>query len=231
MSASSLFGVILPSRPVQTTPLVVSPSQFAFTFPSSPSYTHIIVFLLPGITLPDSTLAAIYVQLPGPTPEFKLLGALSNENQSAIFKVDSDAGKSESTVNGLIQDEDDMTDVDALPAIHDTPRDTTIGISIEPAAALLPQLANLKTTTQTLPTNPSSALVPSRVRPSSTPPTTKILAQRIINNAFNFLASFAGTTAAGGEEVVPLRSFRDWWVKFERRIENDPGFLDRDGSD
>jgi hypothetical protein len=28
--------------------------------------------------------------------------------------------------------------------------------------------------------------------------------------------------------VVPLRSFQDWWTKFERKIENDPGFLERD---
>lgn len=58
------------------------------------------------------------------------------------------------------------------------------------------------------------------------PPTTKVLAQRIIKNAFNFLASFAG--GAGGSEMVPLKAFREWWVKFERRVENDPGFLERD---
>ncbi|KAL8981075.1 MAG: hypothetical protein Q9177_005686, partial [Variospora cf. flavescens] len=47
-------------------------------------------------------------------------------------------------------------------------------------------------------------------------------------NAFNFLASFAGQTTVGGEEMVPLRSFRGWWEKFERRVENDPGFLERE---
>ena len=59
------------------------------------------------------------------------------------------------------------------------------------------------------------------------PPDTKILAQRIIKNAFNFLSSFAGNTA-NGIEVVPLKSFQDWWTKFERRVQNDPGFLERD---
>jgi hypothetical protein len=58
------------------------------------------------------------------------------------------------------------------------------------------------------------------------PPSTKLLAQRIIKDAFNFLASFAG--GRSGQEVVPLKSFQDWWTKFERRIENDPGFLERD---
>jgi hypothetical protein len=54
-----------------------------------------------------------------------------------------------------------------------------------------------------------------------------VLAQKIIKNAFNFLASFAGN-GPGGSEVVPLKSFQDWWAKFEKRIERDPGFLERD---
>ena len=58
-------------------------------------------------------------------------------------------------------------------------------------------------------------------------PDTRLLAQRIIKNAFNFLAGFAGNTA-NGVEVVPLKSFQDWWTKFERRVQNDPGFLERD---
>lgn len=63
------------------------------------------------------------------------------------------------------------------------------------------------------------------------PPQTKKLAQRIIKDAFNFLASFVGTAGPGGQEVVPLKSFQDWWVKFERKVQNDPGFLERDDGD
>lgn len=112
--------------------------------------------------------------------------------------------------------------------------DITVGISIEDAVTLTAQLSTLLSTQKlqtNLPSSTSSALI--RSRPAASPTTTvippKVLAQRIIKNAFNFLASFAGTVGAGGEEVVPLRSFRDWWVKFERRIESEPGFLERDG--
>jgi hypothetical protein len=52
------------------------------------------------------------------------------------------------------------------------------------------------------------------------------LAQRIIKNAFNFLAGFSGT--AGQVEVVPLKAFEEWWRKFEGRVRSDPGFLERD---
>ena len=51
--------------------------------------------------------------------------------------------------------------------------------------------------------------------------TTKVLAQRIIGNAFKILASF-------GSDVVPLKAFEEWWKKFERKIEADPTFLDRE---
>lgn len=111
-----------------------------------------------------------------------------------------------------------------------TQSDITVGISIEDATTVTAQLSALSSTPTLQTKSPSSALALSHLAasPTSAIPT-KILAQRIIKNAFNFLASFAGTVGAGGEEVVPLRSFRDWWVKFERRIENEPGFLERDG--
>lgn len=127
--------------------------------------------------------------------------------------------------------------VDEVPAVAagnaggtTQPSDITVGISIEDATAVTAQLSALSPT-QTLQTkSPSSALTLSHLAASPTSAIqTKVLAQRIIKNAFNFLASFAGTVGAGGEEVVPLRSFRDWWVKFERRIENEPGFLEKDG--
>lgn len=58
-------------------------------------------------------------------------------------------------------------------------------------------------------------------------PPTVVLAQRIIQNAFNFLASFSGQAGPGGVEVVPLKAFENWWKKFESRVRSDPSFLER----
>jgi len=69
-------------------------------------------------------------------------------------------------------------------------------------------------------------------KPAAT--TTVVLAQRIIKNAFNFLASFAGnvpvpgSSGTAGVEVVPLKAFQDWWIKFESKVKNDPTFLEKD---
>lgn len=217
------FALILPTRPVHATPTALSQTQYVFTFPQSPPFSHIVAFLLPGTILPADTLAGVYIQFPSSTPEFKFLGALGNEKQSAIFRVGNGQAYTETDANDVNQDE--MTDVDA-PATNDlTPStgDITVGIAIEPAASIQNQLAKLKPAASTS----STALVLAKPQ-QPTPPTTKVLAQRIIQNAFNFLASFSGsTTGPGGEEMVPLRSFKAWWEKFERRVAMDPGFLEK----
>ena len=216
------FGVILPSRPVITNPLTISPTQYAFSIPSSPSFSHVVVFLVPGNVLPPDTLAAVYIQFPGPNPEFKLLGAIGNAKQTAIFKVN-DGGSNLST-NMSADIENEMMDgpTPSLNGAVSSDSQIVIGIAIEPAATIEVQLASLK--------SPSALVLGNNKAQSvaASPVPTKLLAQRIIKNAFNFLASFAGQTTVGGEEMVPLRSFRGWWEKFERRVENDPGFLERD---
>lgn len=230
MSAAPPFGLILPSRPVLTHPTVVSETQYAFTFSSLPTFSHLVVFLLPGTTLPEGTLAGIYMQLPGQAvPEFKLLGALATGTQSAIFQVSDNSPASLGTNNGPGLVEDEMTDLESSSktingATGVNAGETTVGISIEPAATIESQLQSIEASK----TASSTAVVSTggqQQRPTTL--STKALAQRIIKNAFNFLASFAGTTTAGGQEVVPLKSFQDWWTKFERRIENDPDFLER----
>ncbi|MCJ1312213.1 hypothetical protein MMC25_005887 [Agyrium rufum] len=217
-----MFGLILPARPVFPPSLLqtISRTQYAFRFPSQPHFSHIVIFLLPDVSLPPDTAAAVYLNLPGST-EFKLLGAIANEKQSAIFKVNIPQANQ---TNGIEVDMD--ADQSFTPSTSALEGEVTIGISVEPAAQIVAQLANLKAQAgATVMTNGSTASPGAMVLHRSAP-TTKVLAQRIIKNAFNFLASFA--EGGGGNEMIPLKSFRDWWTKFERRVENDPGFLERD---
>ena len=201
-----MFSLILPGRPCLTNIITVEPpTKFAFTFPSSPHFSHIVVFILPGNTLPPDTAAGVYLQFPG-SAEFKFLGAIGNEKQSAIFKVNNvPSGMLGGGMGG--GDGDAMTDANAPAAAGDV----TLGISIEPIASVQAQLANLQSERHAS----SSAVVRVGAAPS-----TKVLAQRIIQNAFNFLASF-------GSDTVPLKAFEEWWRKFEGKVERDPGFLER----
>jgi hypothetical protein len=133
--ASVPIGVIVSGRPVLTDARIVSPTQFAFQIAAQPSFSHMVVFLLPGITLPDGTAAAVYAQLPGAT-QFKLLGAIANEKPSAIFKVNDKAG---GPAGGGLGDEYAMVDESA-------PGDSclALGVSIEPAHQVVAALEQQK---------------------------------------------------------------------------------------
>ncbi|EFR00225.1 DUF775 domain-containing protein [Nannizzia gypsea CBS 118893] len=221
----AMFSVVLPGRPCLTEAVPIQPdpntppTNFAFTFPAAPRFSHIVVFLLPGVTLPPDVAAAVYIQFPTQQqqPEFRFLGAIGNEKPSAIFKVSLPGSLKTMTE---AEQENEMMD-EGADAI-DPNVTITLGIAIESTQVVREKLATLQ--------QPSTGLeLVKRAGQSSM--TTKVLAQRIIGNAFNFLASFAASDPrAQGEEVISLKSFRDWWAKFERRIEADPGFLEREAS-
>jgi hypothetical protein len=216
-----MFGVIVSGRPVLTTFEKISDTQIKFSIPSTPTFNHLVVFSLPGNVLPADAAAACYLQL-SPTDDFQLLGALNNEKQSAIFKIrTTDVSAAMSGVGTV--DEDTMTDGAGAPATDE--RTLTLGISLEPVAQVEANLIALKASRQN--SGNSQALVRAgAAQPlARTPTNTKLLAQRIIANAFNFLASFAN---GGGHDVVPLKSFEEWWKKFEKKIELDPSFLERE---
>lgn len=184
------------------------------------------MFLLPGITLPPNTAAAVYISLPksqpSSSPEFKFLGGIGEGKESAVFKI---SGLGNGAANG---GEVDM-DIESSPNTGEI----TLGISLETADSVAAQMSALQSsssTSQTSPSsnNPSQAMVLAGNRGGSKGPDTLVLAQRIIKNAFNFLASFSGNVN-GGVEVVPLKAFEEWWRKFEGRVRSDPGFLERDG--
>ena len=210
-----MFCLIISGRPVDAAPQAITESQFAFRIPPVPSFSHIVVFLLPGTQLPDGTAASVYVQIP-PSQEFKFLGGIGPGKESAIFKV---SGLKNGGSNEM--DGDAMTDDAGQPSANTNGTvpagaDIVVGISIEPAAQVEAQMTSLK--------EPAGVQQMAMVRQQTTTGdrvTTKVLAQRIIGNAFNFLSSF-------GSDTVPLKAFQDWWTKFERKVELDPSFLERE---
>src|ERR1700744_3006600 len=81
-----MFGVFVPTRAVIPEMVTVSPNQFAISFPASPPFHNVGVFLHPNNPLPLDTAAGVYMQLPG-EQGFKFLGAIANEKPSALFRV------------------------------------------------------------------------------------------------------------------------------------------------
>lgn len=209
-----MFGVIVSGRPVLTDSQAISQTQFAFQIPSVPPFSHIVVFLLPGTTLPDGTAAAVYAQLPN-TTEFKLLGAIANEKPSAIFKVNNKAG---GPAGGGVGDEDAMTDEGMAATVNGAVPPLALGISVEPAAQVAANLEQKKAQEALASDATTGNQITLRGQNTMT---TKVLAQRIIKNCYDFLTSW------GTGDTVPLKAFQAWWTKFENKIEHDPGFLER----
>ncbi|KAH9840372.1 DUF775-domain-containing protein [Teratosphaeria destructans] len=204
-----MFGLIISGRPVDAAPQVITEAQYAFQISPSPSFSHIVVFLLPGTQFPPDMAASVYVQIP-PSQAFNLLGGIGPGKESAIFKV-----------SGLRPGTQMDGDVDAMSDGTTTAGasgNIVVGISIEPAAQVEQQLAAL------LPgaaQHPQPGTIVRFNSSSGGRVSTKILARSIITNAFNFLASF-------GSDTVPLKAFQDWWTKFEKKVELDPSFLERE---
>lgn len=187
MASQPLFGIIPAGLPAITQPSATpSPTSVLYGLPTSKRFDHIVVFLLPDVTLPQGTAASIYLSTASNVENFKFLGAIGPGKESAMFKVGSS---------------------------HSNGEELVIGVSIEAEDAVAQQMQNLASAK-------SSGSAGGQ-------PGTAVLAQRIIQNAFNFLAGFSGTTGPGGVEVVPLKAFEDWWKKFESRVRADPSFLEK----
>ncbi len=212
-----MFGLIISGRPVDASAQQITESQYAFRIQPSPTFHHIVVFILPGVQLPADAAATVYVQIP-PAQDFKLLGAVGSGKESAIFKVNGIKSGSASNGDGDLMTDDSATSIgtSTAPAVDG---DIVVGISIEPTAQVEQQLASLKPGQTT--SNTSNTAMVRITSGTGGRTTTKVLAQRIIGNAFNFLASF-------GSETVPLKAFEEWWKKFEKKVELDPSFLERE---
>lgn len=200
-----LFGLIPAGLPLITEPSSTpSPTSLLYALPSQRAFSHLVLFLLPNVSLPAGTAAAIYLatasnvaaaEQNGTQPSFKFLGAIGPGKESAMFKV-GNAGGGGNPGSGLV-----------------------IGVSIEAEGDVAQKM-------QELSANKGSSAGAGGAS-GTEKPSTVVLAQRIIQNAFNFLTSFSGTAGPGGVEVVPLKAFEEWWRKFENRVRNDPSFLEK----
>jgi hypothetical protein len=198
-----MFGVIPTGQQLITEPSSTpSPTSFLYTLPTIKSFSHVMVILLPSVILPENTAAAVYLATvkdvaaaaeSGGTPNFRFLGAIGTGKESAVFKIGPSSGQNP----GSAADDG-----------------IVIGVSIETEESIGQRLEQLSA-------NKGAGASGSIAGTSQMP--TSLLAQRIIQNAYNSLAGL--TKLVDGVDVVPLRAFDDWWRKFEARVRNDPSFL------
>ncbi|KAJ2498557.1 hypothetical protein GGH96_004223 [Coemansia sp. RSA 1972] len=194
-----MFGCIVAGRLVQTNLQQVDVNKYVFELPEAQSINHIVVFLLG--TNPFEPGYAATVHLLWPNKSWQLLGMLSNDKPSAIFRLK--ATGLENTMVGPTAE---------------------LGISIEPIQAIEQQMQQQQQQQQT-------ALVPAGQQPSSVSlQPAKQIAERTLQSLYDYATSFAtkpdasmGMFGSGAPvQVLPVKVFEDWYTSFLRKLQRDP---------
>lgn len=203
-----MFGIICAGRPVQIVQQV-APDKYVFQIENGAKVNHMVVFVLPDMAIPPGMAASVYFQLPG--KDFELLGGLSADKPSAIFKIN---GQSNVISTGGMADTDMMMDDNAGQNQDFT---ITVGVSIEPINVVAQAVEGAKQQQQ----QQQQQLQPAVKAAPTNANDIAALANKIVQHAYNFLSGYAG---ADGK--VPMRVFDDWWNKFKTKLQNNPRFLD-----
>ncbi|KAI8783467.1 hypothetical protein BgiMline_023652 [Biomphalaria glabrata] len=196
-----MFGIIVSGRLVQTDFHPVNETQFLFNIPEADNINHVVIFMTGQTPFPDGLGAAVYFSWPRPEgPVWTLLGHISNQKPSAIYKISS----------LKTADSDDDNQIHFGDMSHQQSHLAQVGISVEP----LDQLA------QQVPA--------SQVSVSGAVPTFMEFATKMLENFFNFSSSFAVTQSQmvpnPTETFVPLSTLKNWFENFQRRLQQNPYF-------
>ncbi|XP_066152690.1 protein OPI10 homolog [Euwallacea fornicatus] len=85
----AMFGVIVSGRLVQTEFQQINEKQCVTTITDADNINHIVVFLTGSIPFPEGTAGQVFFSWPDPNapPNWQLLGYISNNKPSAIYKI------------------------------------------------------------------------------------------------------------------------------------------------
>ncbi|KAG8932498.1 hypothetical protein FRC02_001021 [Tulasnella sp. 418] len=192
-----MFGCCVAGRLPQTNLNQIDETHVTFSIPNAETVGHVVVFLLGTVPFPPGYGATVHFEWPG--RGFQLLGMLSNDKPSAIFRLRNNNAPQSS----------------AMASQQTTNVTATVGISIEPIDAVLAQTASLPApgaSTTGAPTG--SQTIGGLSRPISSDPT--LLAERIVLHLWNHLSSFG--ESLGPQTMVPLGVIQKWYENFLHKI-------------
>ncbi|CAO3620770.1 unnamed protein product [Cunninghamella echinulata] len=202
-----MFGCIAAGRLVQTNLQQVDVNKYIFELSEAQSIHHLVVFLLG--TIPFEPGFAATVHLLWPNKNWQLLGGLSNEKPSAIFKINNKGNNMNSNT---------------------VPANATLGISIEPIATVEQQLSTLTSGLVLRQTNATSSYNLTQVPMSNIGQ----MAVRVLENLYNYVNSFTVDNIPVGaiplgqltdKGYLPVKAFQTWYDNLSRKLANDPNYL------
>jgi len=208
-----MFGCVVAGRLLQTNLQQVDETHALFELPAASSINHISVFLLGTIPFPEGYGATVHFHWPG--KGFQLLGMLSNEKPSAIFRLrgtfTSNSTPSQNAFSSIVQAAPTASDVTAI-----------LGFSVEPLPQIQAQMASMP------PSNPPGTGGAILKQGSDA----TLLAERIVKNLFNYVSGFVpggGSGMVTPDSVVPMGVIAKWYEKFLFKVKaGGVGFLERE---
>ncbi|KAH0581069.1 hypothetical protein H2248_012203 [Termitomyces sp. 'cryptogamus'] len=202
-----MFGCCVAGRLLQTNLTQIDETHAYFELPAASTINHLTVFLLGTVPFPEGYGATVHFFWPG--KGFQLLGMLSNEKPSAIFRLRgtfNQPGSSSAahtafsnTGTSILTSENDVTAV--------------LGLAIEPLVQIQSELA---------------ALPQPLTKPMSNPAQdATLLAERIVKHLFNYISGFVGGSVTL-DLSIPMSVFAKWYEIFLGKVKaGGVGFLER----
>ncbi|KAJ7230864.1 hypothetical protein B0H12DRAFT_1029819 [Mycena haematopus] len=209
-----MFGCCVAGRLLQTNLQQVDETHAIFELPDASAINHVCVFLLGTVPFPDGYGCTVHLYWPG--RGFQLLGMLSNDKPSAIFRLrgtftpQQTASAAHSALSSMATQQDSMQQ-DILAAAGDVT--ALLGLAMEPLPVIATQLADL---------NAVAVIKPDALRDPT------LLAERVVKNLFNYIAGFLPSDGAGADVAVPMNLIVKWYENFVGKVRNGGvGFLER----
>ncbi|KAJ3191372.1 hypothetical protein HK101_007835 [Irineochytrium annulatum] len=214
-----MFGVIVGGRPVQMSQQVAE-SKYLFEVIDAKSVNHIVVFLTGQALFPPGFAATVHFLWPNPNAPatWQMLGYLSNEKPSAIFKLSNNGGGSASKSQMMLASDEMMED-----NVAGEPVTAQLGISIEPEAVVYAAVSAMsseaKTSTSSMVGSESALVVPAKA---------KDVGLKLLESLYNYCASFATSLPQGATPLFgmnwdstyfPLKALQTWYEKEKRKLE------------
>ncbi|KIJ59887.1 hypothetical protein HYDPIDRAFT_99801 [Hydnomerulius pinastri MD-312] len=223
-----MFGCCVAGRLLQTNLQQVDETHALFEIPAAEKVNHVCVFLLGTVAFPDGYGATVHFFWPGKGSQ--VLGMLSNEKPSAIFRLRSNFSSISNPASGM-----------STPSAFTSAASTTtgeitaiLGFAVEPLEAVAAQIAALPSNAINNALGSSNAMsVTPTSGPSSLvkPADPSALAEKIAKHLFHYVSGFvpAGGRGVGPDSVVPMSVIARWYESFMSKLKaGGVGFLERE---
>ncbi|XP_064106688.1 protein OPI10 homolog [Macrobrachium nipponense] len=196
---TNLFGIIVSGRLVQTNFEQVGETQFLTVIPEADNINHVVVFLTGSQPFPVGLGGSVYFSWPDPLnpPTWQLLGNITNEKPSAIFKISGLKKGDLASQSGFTFGQQKLS------------HNAQIGISVEPLSQIQGQVAN---------PSAEASTVNSYVEFS------QAMCENLYNFASSFAQSPAQMNPNPSEQYIPLSTLSKWYENFSRRLQQNPNF-------